>query len=247
VGHPAARNGASRRHSFTLRASDDDAPRVGAAATAILATNFAAYIADENGRVAARLRREHRTRNMTICRSVPADFCLRLAVQAQASDARQTSPVSASSERPTDASNSLTAKVIEILRAARLQFLPCFSGENTGETGALAPLFAASVGVSRARTKLACVSSAGKAMTLPRLHGVEQGGCDLKPRRRVMSRPSLPARSLRGRPASLRTVPDGARGLLRKRLIWRALLVIRPAISGVEPIFLPALRESEGD
>ena len=58
-----------------------------------------------------------------------------------------------------------------------------------------------------------------------------------------MSRLSLPARSLRGRPASLRTVPDGTGCLLRKRLIWRALLVMRPAISAVEPIFLPALRE----
>jgi hypothetical protein len=58
-----------------------------------------------------------------------------------------------------------------------------------------------------------------------------------------MSRVSLPARSLRGRPASLRTFPDGARGLLRKRLILRALLAMRRAISGVEPIFLPALRE----
>jgi hypothetical protein len=58
-----------------------------------------------------------------------------------------------------------------------------------------------------------------------------------------MSRLSLPARSLRGRPASLRTVPDSAACLLRKRLIWRALLVMRPAVSGAEPIFLPALRE----
>jgi hypothetical protein len=66
--------------------------------------------------------------------------------------------------------------------------------------------------------------------------------------RRVMSRLSLPARSLRGRPASLRTVPDGAGGLLRKLLICRVLLVMRPAISGVEPIFLPALRErGQGD
>src|ERR1700741_1947370 len=58
-----------------------------------------------------------------------------------------------------------------------------------------------------------------------------------------MFRLSLPARSLRGRPASLRTVPDGAGYLLRKQLFWRALLVMRPAISAVEPIFLPALRE----
>jgi hypothetical protein len=65
----------------------------------------------------------------------------------------------------------------------------------------------------------------------------------MKTRRCVMSRLSLPARSLRGRPASLRTVPDGAGGLFRKRLICRALLVMRRAISGVEPIFLPALRE----
>jgi hypothetical protein len=61
-----------------------------------------------------------------------------------------------------------------------------------------------------------------------------------------MSRLSLPARSLRGRPASLRTFPDAAGYLLRKRLIWRVLLVIRPAISGVAPIFLPALREGWG-
>jgi hypothetical protein len=59
----------------------------------------------------------------------------------------------------------------------------------------------------------------------------------------VMSRLSLPARSLRGRPASLRTFADAAGCLLRKRLIWRALSVMRPAIPGVEPIFLPALRE----
>jgi hypothetical protein len=59
----------------------------------------------------------------------------------------------------------------------------------------------------------------------------------MKTRRRVMSRLSLPARSLRGRLASLRTVPEGAEGRLCKRLIWRALLVIRTANSGVEPIF----------
>jgi hypothetical protein len=39
------------------------------------------------------------------------------------------------------------------------------------------------------------------------------------PQKIVMSRLSLPARSLRGRPASLRTFADGAGGLLRKRLI----------------------------
>jgi hypothetical protein len=65
----------------------------------------------------------------------------------------------------------------------------------------------------------------------------------MKARRRVVSRLSLPARSLRGRPASLRTFPDGVGCLLRKRLIRRTLLEMRPAISGVEPIFLPALRE----
>jgi hypothetical protein len=68
----------------------------------------------------------------------------------------------------------------------------------------------------------------------------------MKTRRCVMSRASLPARSLRRPSASLRTVPEGAGGLFRKRLIWRALLVMRPAISWVEPIFLPALRESSG-
>jgi hypothetical protein len=58
-----------------------------------------------------------------------------------------------------------------------------------------------------------------------------------------MSELSLPARSLRDGPASLRTVPDGAGCVLRKWLIWGAFLATRPAISSVEPIFLPALRE----
>ena len=42
------------------------------------------------------------TRNMTVCHSLSADFCLRRAVQAQASSDRQTCPVSASWERPAD-------------------------------------------------------------------------------------------------------------------------------------------------
>ena len=58
-----------------------------------------------------------------------------------------------------------------------------------------------------------------------------------------MSTLPLPARSLRDRLTSLRTVPDGAGCLLCKTLISRALLVMRLAISAVEPIFLPALRE----
>jgi hypothetical protein len=45
------------------------------------------------------------------------------------------------------------------LESARLRFLPCFSGENRGETGALVPLFAASLGIiaGTRQTKLACV------------------------------------------------------------------------------------------
>src|SRR6266446_3386299 len=54
---------------------------------------------------------------------------------------------------------------------------------------------------------------------------------------------SLPARSLSGREASLRTLPEGAEGRRSKRLIWLALPAIGPAISGVGSIFLPALRE----
>src|SRR5271165_198084 len=54
---------------------------------------------------------------------------------------------------------------------------------------------------------------------------------------------SLPARSLRRRPASLRTFPDSAWSWLSKPLIWRALLAIGRAISGAQSIFLPALRE----
>ena len=61
----------------------------------------------------------------------------------------------------------------------------------------------------------------------------------MKTWRRGMSRPSLPARSLRGRPASLRTVADGTGCQLRKPLIWRALLVMRPAISGCRAHFSP--------
>ncbi len=55
---------------------------------------------------------------------------------------------------------------------------------------------------------------------------------------------SLPARSLSGRPASLRTLPEGAGCRLPKGLISRALLAIKAAISGVRWIFLPALRET---
>src|ERR1700757_502495 len=53
----------------------------------------------------------------------------------------------------------------------------------------------------------------------------------------------LPARSLRGRPASLSIFPDGAGCRLSKRLIWWALLAIRGAVSGARTLFLPALRE----
>jgi hypothetical protein len=98
---------------------------------------------------------------MTICRFLPADSCSRRADPARAASDRQTSPVRASSERPTGGGNFLTAKVFAVLRAAWLRFLPCFSGENTGETGVPAPLFAARVGVIRSarQTKLACVEA----------------------------------------------------------------------------------------
>src|SRR6516162_4753397 len=62
-------------------------------------------------------------------------------------------------------------------------------------------------------------------------------------RRCVMPRFSLPARSLRGRPASLRTFPEGVWSRLPKRLILLALLAIGRAILGTQSIFLPALRE----
>src|SRR6516225_1256371 len=61
-------------------------------------------------------------------------------------------------------------------------------------------------------------------------------------RRCVMPRFS-PARSLRGRPASLRTFPEGVWSRLPKRLILLALLAIGRAILGTQSIFLPALRE----
>jgi hypothetical protein len=54
---------------------------------------------------------------------------------------------------------------------------------------------------------------------------------------------SLPARSLRGRSASLRSFPDDGWTRVSKSLISRLLLAIGRAISGVESIFLPALRE----
>src|SRR5262245_9285744 len=43
---------------------------------------------------------------------------------------------------------------------------------------------------------------------------------------------ALPVGSLRGRPASLRTLPERACYRLLKLLIWRALLTIGPATSG---------------
>src|SRR5258705_12589056 len=58
-----------------------------------------------------------------------------------------------------------------------------------------------------------------------------------------MPRLSLPARSLRGRPASLRTFPDGAGCRFSKCLIWWVLLAIRRTVSGTRSFFLPALRE----
>jgi hypothetical protein len=101
----------------------------------------------KSGRVAARLHREHRTRDMTTCRSVPADFCLRRALRAQVSGDRQTSPDRVSRGAPAHGPKCLTARMFAALRSSRLRFLPCFSGENRGETGALVPLLAASVGV----------------------------------------------------------------------------------------------------
>jgi hypothetical protein len=55
---------------------------------------------------------------------------------------------------------------------------------------------------------------------------------------------SLPARSLSGRAASLKTLPEGAGSRRPERLISLAFLAISPAISGVGSIFLPALRET---
>jgi hypothetical protein len=57
---------------------------------------------------------------------------------------------------------------------------------------------------------------------------------------------SLPARSLGGRPASLRTLPEGAGCRIPKGLISRALLASKAALSSVRWIFLPALRETAG-
>jgi hypothetical protein len=134
--------------------------------TAILATNSRRMLLAENGRVAARLRQEHRTCNMTVCPSLPADFCLRRAVRAQVSGDRQTSPVRVPWGRPSHGSKSLIARMFAALRSARMRFLPCFSGENRGETGALVPLFDASVRVisSTRQTKLACVE---RGVSLP--------------------------------------------------------------------------------
>jgi hypothetical protein len=110
--------------------------------------------------------KSNRTCNMTICPSLPADFCLRRAVRAQVSGDRQTPPVRYLGGRPSHGSKSLIARMFEALRSARMRFFPCFSGENRGETGALVPLFAASVSVisSTRQTKLACVE---RGVSLP--------------------------------------------------------------------------------
>src|SRR5262245_48154598 len=54
---------------------------------------------------------------------------------------------------------------------------------------------------------------------------------------------SLAAPSLRGRPASLRAVPEGGWWRIPKSLIKRAFLAIGRAISGAESISLPVLRD----
>src|SRR5208282_125722 len=65
----------------------------------------------------------------------------------------------------------------------------------------------------------------------------------MQTRRYFVPRISLPVRSLRSQPVSLRTFPERVGGRLPIPLILRALLVIRPVISGARSIFLPALRE----
>ena len=118
-----------------------------------------------------------------------------------------------------------SSPVIRLRRPARGNFLPCSARRPLqGQPLIMLVLMARLRVVFGAKTKISAV---------------------IRQKQRETSFPGLflPARSLRGRPASLRTVPDDTGGLFRKRLIWRALLVTRPAISGVEPIFLPALRE----
>jgi hypothetical protein len=62
-------------------------------------------------------------------------------------------PVRASSERPADGRKFLIARGFAALGSARLRFLPCFPLKNRGETGATAPLFAASAVSSAARRR----------------------------------------------------------------------------------------------
>jgi hypothetical protein len=59
----------------------------------------------------------------------------------------------------------------------------------------------------------------------------------------VMTTLIFPARSLRSRPASLRLFPEGTRYSICKGLIWHVLLVVWRTISGIQSIFVPALRE----
>jgi hypothetical protein len=136
------------------------------------------------------------------------------------------------------------------LRSAGLQFLPLFSPEKQGRDGCAGALFAASVGVASAARRGGGLAERrtgeGDDAVPPKCEGDDTARSQEATLAALGSScpgVSLPARSLRGRPASLRTVPDSAGCLLRKRLIWHGLLVMRPVISGVEPIFLPALRE----
>jgi hypothetical protein len=55
---------------------------------------------------------------------------------------------------------------------------------------------------------------------------------------------SLPAPSLRGRSASLRTFPEDFRSRISKRLISQVFSTVKPVLSAVKSIFLPALREA---
>jgi hypothetical protein len=165
MGHPAVRNGAAAGVRLRCGESDDGAlPRatIGAASLATLATNLRRTFTAENRRAAALPRREHRTRNMTICHRLPANFYLPRAARVRAASDRQTSPVRVSCGRPAEGRKHFITRMFAALRSARFRFLPCFPLKNRGETDAtdvLVPLFAASVGViGRTRqTKLGCV------------------------------------------------------------------------------------------
>jgi hypothetical protein len=113
-----------------------DRRTIDAVSTAILATNLRRILLVENC-LASRpaFAEKHRTRNMTICHPLRADFCLRRAVRAQGASDRRTSPVWASWDSPADGRKSLIRNYLCGTQVGSVAISPLFSPEKQGRKG----------------------------------------------------------------------------------------------------------------